>query len=49
MQGAVAAAFGSDFVVEPIDCASQIGSGALPLEALPSAGLAGSSSGEFTG
>ncbi len=40
MQGAVAAAFGSDFVVEPIDCASQIGSGALPLEALPSAGLA---------
>ena len=39
VRGAVAAAFGSDFVVEPIDCASQIGSGARPLEALPSAGV----------
>jgi L-seryl-tRNA(Ser) seleniumtransferase len=40
VRGAVAAAFGRNFVVEPVDCASQIGSGALPLEALPSAGLA---------
>ena len=40
VRGAVAAAFGRNFVVEPVDCASQIGSGALPLAALPSAGLA---------
>jgi L-seryl-tRNA(Ser) seleniumtransferase len=31
---------GDRFRVETIDCASQIGSGALPLETLPSAGLA---------
>jgi L-seryl-tRNA(Ser) seleniumtransferase len=40
VRGAVAAALGSDVVVEAVDCSSQIGSGALPLEALPSAGLA---------
>jgi len=37
---AAAAALGSGFTVEVIACASQIGSGALPLEAVPSAGLA---------
>ena len=37
---AVAAAFGPGFTVAVADCASQIGSGALPLEAIPSAGLA---------
>jgi len=37
---AVAAALGPGFTVEVADCASQIGSGALPLEAIPSAGLA---------
>jgi L-seryl-tRNA(Ser) seleniumtransferase len=37
---ALAAAIGSDFAVEVTDCASQIGSGALPLEGIPSAGLA---------
>ena len=36
---AVAAAFGPGFTVAVADCASQIGSGALPLEAIPSAGL----------
>jgi L-seryl-tRNA(Ser) seleniumtransferase len=36
----LAAAVGPDFTVEAIDCASQIGSGALPLETVPSAGLA---------
>jgi L-seryl-tRNA(Ser) seleniumtransferase len=36
----VAAAAGSGFSVSVTDCASQIGSGALPLETLPSAGLA---------
>ena len=36
----VAAKLGSSFDVEIIACASQIGSGALPLEAVPSAGLA---------
>jgi L-seryl-tRNA(Ser) seleniumtransferase len=38
--GAVAEATGKDYAVSVIDCASQIGSGALPLETLPSAGLA---------
>jgi L-seryl-tRNA(Ser) seleniumtransferase len=33
-------AVGPQFMIEPIDCASQIGSGALPLETVPSAGLA---------
>jgi L-seryl-tRNA(Ser) seleniumtransferase len=36
----VAAAVGPEFTVEVVDCSSQIGSGALPLEAVPSAGLA---------
>jgi L-seryl-tRNA(Ser) seleniumtransferase len=36
----VGAALGSSFRVGVIHCASQIGSGALPLETLPSAGLA---------
>lgn len=37
---AIAGALGSGWTVEIVDCASQIGSGALPLETLPSAGLA---------
>jgi len=37
---AVVAAVGDAFVVRLTDCASQIGSGALPTETLPSAGLA---------
>jgi L-seryl-tRNA(Ser) seleniumtransferase len=36
----LAAALGEDFDIEIVDCVSQIGSGALPLEALPSAGFA---------
>ncbi|WP_293808263.1 L-seryl-tRNA(Sec) selenium transferase [uncultured Bosea sp.] len=40
LQPKVAAAIGTGWTVEAIDCASQIGSGALPLETLPSAGLA---------
>jgi L-seryl-tRNA(Ser) seleniumtransferase len=40
LQGALTTAVGSQFVIEPIDCASQIGSGALPLETVSSAGLA---------
>jgi L-seryl-tRNA(Ser) seleniumtransferase len=36
----VAAKVGDAFTVEVVDCASQIGSGALPLETLPSAALA---------
>jgi L-seryl-tRNA(Ser) seleniumtransferase len=36
----VAAKLGEAFAVEVVDCKSQIGSGALPLETLPSAGLA---------
>ncbi|MGH6879956.1 MAG: aminotransferase class V-fold PLP-dependent enzyme, partial [Hypericibacter sp.] len=36
----VAGAVGAAFAVEVIDCSSQIGSGALPLESVPSAGLA---------
>jgi len=36
----VAVRLGDAFVVEAVDCASQIGSGALPLETVPSAGLA---------
>jgi L-seryl-tRNA(Ser) seleniumtransferase len=38
--GAVANAAGQGYAVSVIDCASQVGSGALPLEMLPSAGLA---------
>ncbi len=40
MKPVVAAAVGPDFAVEVADCASQIGSGALPLEGIPSVGLA---------
>ncbi|WP_395664486.1 L-seryl-tRNA(Sec) selenium transferase [Methylocella sp.] len=36
----VRAALGGSFSVEPVACRSQIGSGALPLDAIPSAGLA---------
>ena len=36
----LAARVGDDYAVAVCDCASQIGSGALPLETLPSAGLA---------
>ena len=36
----IAARIGTEFEVAVIDCASQIGSGALPLETMPSAGLA---------
>ena len=36
----LAAAVGPGFAVEPADCGSQIGSGALPTETVPSAGLA---------
>ena len=37
---AVQARVGADFMVETVDCASEIGSGALPRETIPSAGLA---------
>ncbi len=37
---ALAAALGEDWRVEACDCKSQIGSGALPVDALPSSGLA---------
>jgi L-seryl-tRNA(Ser) seleniumtransferase len=40
MLRSVQAAVGSAFVVDIVECQSQIGSGALPLVALPSAGLA---------
>ena len=40
LQPAVAAALGNDFTADLVACASRIGSGALPLETLPSAGLA---------
>jgi L-seryl-tRNA(Ser) seleniumtransferase len=40
MQPAVLQAVGANFTVEVTDCTSQIGSGALPLEGIPSAGLA---------
>jgi L-seryl-tRNA(Ser) seleniumtransferase len=36
---AVAASVGAAFDVVPCDCRSQIGSGALPLDTIPSAGL----------
>jgi L-seryl-tRNA(Ser) seleniumtransferase len=35
-----AAAIGPQFAVDVVDCTSQIGSGALPLETIPSAGIA---------
>src|SRR5207245_5241882 len=37
---AVAARLGNSFKVDVVACTSQIGSGALPLETVPSAGLA---------
>ncbi len=40
LEAAVAAAVGEDYVVRRIDCTSQIGSGALPMETLGSSGLA---------
>jgi L-seryl-tRNA(Ser) seleniumtransferase len=40
LAGALAGAVGEGFTVSVVDCASQIGSGALPLETLPSAGIA---------
>jgi L-seryl-tRNA(Ser) seleniumtransferase len=40
LRPAVADAVGSDASVEVVECSSQIGSGALPTEAIPSAGLA---------
>jgi L-seryl-tRNA(Ser) seleniumtransferase len=40
LQAAVAVAVSDDFTIKLVDCSSQIGSGALPLETLPSAGLA---------
>ncbi|MEZ5787049.1 MAG: L-seryl-tRNA(Sec) selenium transferase [Xanthobacteraceae bacterium] len=40
LAAAVAAAVGSSFTVAVVDCLSQIGSGALPRETVPSAGLA---------
>lgn len=45
----VAVALGSGWTIEVIDCASQIGSGALPLETLPSAGLALKPAGKSSG
>ena len=43
------AAFGGVYAVEVTRCVSQVGSGALPLEALPSAGLAFAPHGEAGG
>jgi L-seryl-tRNA(Ser) seleniumtransferase len=40
LKPAVAAAAGPDFAVDVITCASQIGSGSLPTEVIPSAGIA---------
>jgi L-seryl-tRNA(Ser) seleniumtransferase len=37
---AIGEAAGADYAVSVMECASQIGSGALPLETLPSAGIA---------
>jgi L-seryl-tRNA(Ser) seleniumtransferase len=40
LKPAIAAAAGPDFAVDVITCASQIGSGSLPTEVIPSAGIA---------
>ena len=40
LSGPIGTAVGGRFTVSVVDCASQIGSGALPLETLPSAGIA---------
>jgi L-seryl-tRNA(Ser) seleniumtransferase len=45
---AVAAKLGDAFSVDVVACASQVGSGALPLETVPSAGLAIRSTGKRT-
>jgi L-seryl-tRNA(Ser) seleniumtransferase len=39
LRGVVVAAVGDGFAVQVADCMSQVGSGALPLETLPSAGI----------
>jgi L-seryl-tRNA(Ser) seleniumtransferase len=40
LRDALASAVGTDFAARVADCVSQVGSGALPLETLPSAGIA---------
>jgi L-seryl-tRNA(Ser) seleniumtransferase len=40
LRAPIATAAGEDYSVSAVDCMSQIGSGALPLETLPSAGIA---------
>lgn len=45
----LATALGDGFDIEVVECASQIGSGALPLETLPSAALAIRPAGEASG
>jgi L-seryl-tRNA(Ser) seleniumtransferase len=40
LQGAVQSSLGSRFAVEVVECLSELGSGALPRETIPSAGLA---------
>ncbi|MBA4221480.1 MAG: L-seryl-tRNA(Sec) selenium transferase [Methylobacterium sp.] len=46
---ALSGAVGAGWIVEIVDCSSQIGSGALPLETLPSAGLALKPAGKVSG
>jgi L-seryl-tRNA(Ser) seleniumtransferase len=46
---ALSAAVGAGWSVEIVECSSQIGSGALPLETLPSAGLALKPAGKASG
>jgi len=46
---ALSGAVGAGWTVEIVDCSSQIGSGALPLETLPSAGLALKPAGKVSG
>ncbi|SFB66489.1 L-seryl-tRNA(Ser) seleniumtransferase [Bosea sp. CRIB-10] len=46
---ALSAAVGTDWTAAIVDCSSQIGSGALPLETLPSAGLSLKPSGKASG
>src|SRR6185312_409649 len=40
LKSVVAAAAGADFAADVVACASQIGSGSLPTEVIPSAGIA---------
>src|SRR5690606_3764229 len=49
LRAPLAAALGSGWTVEIVDCASQIGSGALPLETMPSAGIAMRPAGKASG